>query len=510
MTSMQAVKLFAVSTFILNPFFLVSQTSTAKTISQSQIGEYLDQLGGLPAEYKADLGFDVLENNWKTIPIKTKVGALTNIFETAPTARHSSPARYASKHASSYARQDAQFVTATGLDALDIQTRSVRLALRDMPTLAVDLFSRISVSTKRATCADPLVENLSSYYDTAAVLMGDDRVRIIEGQKKANSFLDLVMAAKTPETMTPLISILSQVQIDINDLHLVVSYIAQNLEHADASDREMNALYEPLASGMSKLVAKLREKGVPESKLLVAYRNFLTSNLSRQYCTDTTSDRALIASSFNDLLSPKASQPPSKIGWKELEAKSADGEAVDPKIPMDDVPKLPLKRILKASEARTLELYRDGQSSSIQPEGADVMEVLSYAASPITGQNECNPCLLEAHQEVFAMLQMSQPAGHYLEEVTTAEIDFLTYSQIEEIDPPSFLMVLKVLVNISRPVSDEARKALLNDVMKGKSRPYIPSEDREFVRTQLHNSNDRIIKAYMAYEDAFKPEYRTK
>jgi len=477
--------------------------------SQVQIASLLDQLGGLPAEYKADVGLNVLEYNWSRIPAAKRLGALQAIFDAAPQMLYKANEKYAaSQHGTSLAANDTAALEATRIDTLDVQTRAVRLLLlHDMPEKASDLFGEIVLPTRRATCADPLVDDLASYYETLAVLMRDDRVKTIAGQPKADFFLTVVRGANDMERIAPLASIMSKLPFEGDDLRIAVGYLTGDIQQAVASDREEIAFSGPFLAGISELVHRMRDTQASYAQLLTALRSSLTANLTRNYCPDVTAQRTVIASSFNSLLTPVSPGFPERIDPAKLTPLTAAEPVVDPLIPADEATVGPaIRRVLFANQERQAENYDSGNPSAVEPQSSDVDQLLQFALAPVDEGSPCPLCQMDARAQIFLMLQNALPTGRMLESWVNGEVDFLTSSPLEKEDPPAYLLVLKTLIGFSRPVPAESRKTLSDQVRSG-LHPLYPLEEPEFVHKELRASANPVIRAYMTYEDLFHPAF---
>lgn len=485
---------------------LSSATPTAKP-SQAQISSLLDELGGLRPEYKADIGLNVLEYGWDRIAPAKRLGALTAIFESAPQMLYKSNETYAAGQPMSLAANDAGLLGQLRADTLDAQTTAVRLLLGKMPQKASDLFGQITLPNRRASCSDALVDDLGSYFQTLALLMRDDRIQTIGGSPKSYFFLTVVRGSYDLERIAPLVSLLGNVTIGNDDLRVAIGYLTQNIQSAGASDREEIALSAPLLSGVSRLLSRMRDAQIPTAQLMAALRTHLTANLSRSYCSDASAHRAAIAASFNALVSPASSGSPGSIGPDKLTAFTAEGSAVSPVIPEDPSAVGPaFRRILLANEARQAANGDPATAGSIEPDSADVDQLLGFALSPADSNSECPLCQLVARGEMFGNLHNFLPAGHLLESWINGEVDFLTSNPLEDEDPPTYLIILKSLIYFSRPVPPEVRKSLSDEAAKGVL-PQYPLEEPEFVRKQLRASSDPVIHAYMMYEDLFRPAF---
>jgi hypothetical protein len=499
------------SALFANPIMAATQEfNSAKPSAippQASVASLLDDLGGIRAEYKADIGLNVLEVNWDRIEPGKRLGALTAIFDSAPQMQQKADELYAANLPMSLAGNDAGLLHQMKIDTLDVQSRAVRLLLGESTRKAADFFTQIVLPTRRAACADPLVDNLSSYYETLAQLMGDNRIQTIGGQPKVFFFLSVVRAANNLERIAPLIAVMGKLNLTDDDLRVAVGYLTQNIQSADASDREEVALSRSLLSGMSQLLGRMKAAQIPSAQLLNALHTSLIANLSKSYCSDESANRPAIASSFNALPMPGSPDSPKPIDPAELRAFTSAGSAVNPVIAEDLSAVAPaFRRIVEAHEARQAANMDTATAGTIEPDSSDVDQLLRFALSPVDGNSDCPLCQLVAHGEMFGNLHNFLPTGHLLESWVNGEVDFLTASPLEEEDPPTYMMILKTLIYFSRPQSPESRRYLAEQVAKGQ-RPQYPLEEPGFVHKQLRAASDPVIRAYMKYEDLFRPEF---
>lgn len=466
----------------------------------------LNEIGGLRAEYNADIGLNVLEYNWDRIAPAKRLAALTAIFNSAPQMLFKADEIYAASQPMGLAANDALLLNEQNIDTLDVQTRAVRILLVEMPGKASDFFAQIALPNRRAACADPAVDDLGSYYGTLALLMRDDRVQTIGGQPKALFFLSVVRGANDLERLAPLVSIMDKVKLGDGDLRIAAGYLASNMQSADASDREEAALSGSLLAGMPQLVSRMRAAQIPTAQLLTALRASLTTNLSRSYCSDASTRRNNVALKFNALLAPASPDLPKEIDVAELRAVTPAGSAADATLQNTSSLWPEFRRIVYANEARQAANNDPGTAGTIEPDSSDVEELLEFALSPVDADADCALCELVARGEMFGNLQNFLPAGRMLESWINGEVDFLTASPLEDEDPPTYMLILKTLILFSRPVSPQAHRFLVEQAAKG-ILPQYPLEEPEFVHKQLRAAADPVIKAYMEYEDLFHPDF---
>jgi hypothetical protein len=468
---------------------------------EKEVDTLLSKIGGLPAEYKADLGFTILNADWQQMPVPRRREILDQIFISAPSAKYATTLIYAARNSDSTASQVNHNLIDEPLDTLEIQTKVVMVSLPSMPIFASQEFSRIQPKFGRSSCADPSVADLSAYYTTALAVLKNPAIEQIGGNRKDFFLQQIVNEAAEPQRLVPLIALLSQIDIPDSERPQIVAALIHNFDAGEASDREMTALALPLSANMAAFTTHLKDAGVADDRLLASYRSFLVRSLTGAACSDLSADRKRISNAYS-LISISV-QPLSEI---DLKSTTTGGKAVDPVMSLDKTTLHALQR-LNAIKQTNLRSASQDEANDSQIDASDVQIVLKSAASPTSVAESCALCDFESRAFQFFMLTESLPAGQYLATTLGAEADFLSFNHIEEEDPPAYLNVLSELINISRPVTDKTKGDLESLTKMMRSFQGSPSMGSEAIRKQLRASNDRIIQAYMTFEDLFKPVY---
>ncbi len=86
-------------------------------------------------------------------------------------------------------------------------------------------------------------------------------------------------------------------------------------------------------------------------------------------------------------------------------------------------------------------------------------------------------------------------------------MEFLSFNQIKDEDPPAFLALLKSLVLVAQPPSPETVQKLSKAAKDGIHLFGAPSEEAGFILSELRQSNDPVLRAYVNYEDLFHPTF---
>ena len=497
--------------------------------SQARVNSFLSSLDRLPVEYKAELTFSFLRQNWAYISPPKKQEILNHVFSGASSAHYAAPFWYEGSKRGSYASQIAGTVHGSNVDGLSIQIQVVRMARNDMPKFASASFGEIRLPDARASCEDAVVDNLSPYYTTLTLLMQDSRIKTIRGRVKSDFVIDLAREARDPEKMIPLISSLRDLGLDKRQMSTIISYIIENLNEMSASDREMKAITGRVPLDLSALIPKLHSMDIADNGLLAAYRQFLVRNLSESRCVNDSPDRSRIATSFNQLLSKDTSptllhrfeadlnqllstlnsvteQSPQSLRVSELTPKKINGSAMDPVIPLDANMLTIVNRLSTARQARNLQIYKTGGPGTIEPEKADVNALLMYASSPLAVSAGCDSsCVFFSHAQIFVILIQTVPPGEQLNQAVLQGIKYLSYNREEIDDPPAFLTLLHALLAFGKSKSQNLQH--VPTVTTNETEPLITesNERANLVSEELRSSADPIVKAYTAFDDIFHP-----
>jgi hypothetical protein len=482
--------------------------SAAKTPYQVSLEALLDRIASLPPEYKADLGFAVLDAAADKLTPAQKRALLDDIFHSAARSRYPYPLNEAAGFDLPVALLDG-----STLDTLQIQARAIDHALPATPQFARELFEEVSFPLNRASCSDANVEDVSTFYTIAAKLVADPRIRKISGEDKATYLLSLAAGIKIPAQVAPFAELISNPSLPADQLSQLVNALVAALNSTAASDREMNAAEKggELTEAMQQLSARLAQAGIAPARLLAAYRGFLLRGLTVESCADDSLDRAAVAEHFNALLPRLASPDLAPLTAALLKPQAQGASAPRHKTNSYNEPMMNrLYRIAAAQVARSTDEARSGQTSLIAPDPSDVEEIIRYATSADPVAADCPDCNFESKGALLHALVQLFPAGSQLDKVVYADIDFLSMNDMQKDEPPAWLHFFKELLNASRRASAETKAAMTAKAQKGKLPPLsAPSAAAAQIRKILRSSADPVISAYMSAEDLLHPPYLT-
>lgn len=494
---------------------LAQESAPGRTVNstpeQKRLGVLLDRVSSLPPEYKADLGFTILDSAAAALSAAQRQSLLDDIFHSA--ARSHYPYGLTQAAAQVHSDMVASLIGNSQLDTLEIQTRVIERTLPVQPQLAGQLFEEIKLKEDRASCAEANVEDVSPFYRTAAKIIEDRRIAAVFGQDKQSYLSSLVASMKIPAEIAPTAELIAGASLTADQLGQIEGIFDAALNQITASDREMAAAEEDgnLTHAIDRLSSKFAQSGVYSGRLLAAYRSFLVRSLTTEGCSDYSLDRAAIARGFNALVPSSLAASPdlALLSAAQLEPQSKGVSAARQTVPNNEPVMTKLYRIAAAQAKASTEVYRNGQPSAIVPESSDVDDVIQYVVSLQPAADECPVCDFEAKGAMLTVLIQLLPPGSELEKVVYADLDYLSLNDMQKDNPVAWLHLLKKLINAGRKMNDETKNALIARARKDTLTPLdIPSPAAPEIRELLRRSSDPIISTYTLADDLLHLPYQ--
>jgi hypothetical protein len=484
------------------------------TPEQKRFGVLLDRVSSLPPEYKADLGFTILDAAATSLSPAQRQSLLDDIFHSATRSRYP----YSLTQAAAQLHSDpvAGMIGNSKLDALEIQTRTIERALSVAPRFAGQLFEEMKLKEDRASCADANVEDVSPFYITAAKIIENRKITTIFGEDKESYLTRLVANMKIPAQIAPLAVLIANASLSADQLGQIEGAFDSALNQITASDREMTAAEEGgnLTQAIGLLSSRFAQSGVYSGRLLAAYRSFLVRSLTPERCSDHSLDRAAIARSFNALVPSSIATSPdlALLSAAQLEPHSEGISAPRPLGPGNAPIMTKLYRIAAAHSEALTEVFRNGQPSTIVPSSSDADDVIKYAMSPQpAADDQCPVCSFAAKGALLSVLVQLLPPGSELEKAVYADVDYLSLNDMQKDDPVAWLHLFKKLINAGRKMNDQTKSDVTARARNGKLMPLeVPSADAPEIREILRGSPDPIISTYMLADDLLHLPYQVE
>lgn len=510
----------ALLTFLLCAVVGLAQESAPRLASNSapnhkMLEGLLERVSSLPPEYKADLGFTILNAAGTSLSPEQRQSLLGDIFHSATRVHYP----YALHQASSQMPNDliASILDNSKLDTLDIQAGAVERALPAEPQFADHLFGEMKLKEDRASCKDANVEDVSAFYTIAGKIIGDERIKDVSGEDKESYLMNLVASVRIPAEIAPLAELISRTPLKSDQLGQLEGAFDSALCRITATDREMTAAEGDgnLTHAIELLSSRFAQAGVYRGRLLAAYRNFLVRSLTPESCSDYSLDRTVVARKFNALIPESLANSPDLAPLTAAQLASETEGASAPKrtFAIDARVMTELYRIAGARVASSTEEYRTGQPSAIVPESSDVDNLIKYAIAPQPepASDACPVCEFDAKGALLDALVQLLPPGSELQEATGAEVDFLGYSDWQTENPVVWLHLFKKLLNASRSMNGRAKGSLAARAKKRRLMPLdTPSAAASEIRESLHGSTNPIISTYVSADDLLKFPYLAK
>ncbi len=173
------------------------------------------------------------------------------------------------------------------LDALSLETQVVDLLLPIDPARARELFQRIPKPTPAvAKCEDPLLPDVSPYYQTLATIAQKGFTAKEHAQSEHVAFLTTAVGriASIAE-IAPAAQLVTGVE-SRPQFEIATGALISRLQGMPLDSRSFHFFSDDIEQAMTALVARARAFGAPSMPLAEAYRAFLVNQLKGRSCAD--------------------------------------------------------------------------------------------------------------------------------------------------------------------------------------------------------------------------------
>ena len=176
------------------------------------------------------------------------------------------------------------------LDALSLQSRILKQLITLDPPKARELFEQIvHPAQDLRTCEDPLLPDLSAYYEIAGAL-AQSAFTPAEKSKEVNvQFLLSVLAqVNSPADLVAFARALESVQLKSAQLELLLATFAKTMESMAPYFRSFSVSTDPLQSEIKieTMTSRAASARVGADALVKAYRKFLVTQLTAARCAE--------------------------------------------------------------------------------------------------------------------------------------------------------------------------------------------------------------------------------
>jgi hypothetical protein len=217
---------------------------------------------------------------------------------------------------------------ALGLDALSLESRVIKLMATTDAARARELFQSVEHPALEARpCDDPMIADVSAYYETAAGLMADGL---------APSDLMLALArARSPGELATFARVLATItELPPEDLRLLVGALALKMGMIAPDYRSFTMTADELRSGLERLAAQTHEPALAEGA-----RKLILAQMSSPRCNEEFGDATRFIEWFNGgrsshgfrgalpAIENEELQPPRALGFLNVESYFVSGDA---------------------------------------------------------------------------------------------------------------------------------------------------------------------------------------
>lgn len=178
------------------------------------------------------------------------------------------------------------------LDALSLQSRILRQLLTVDRSKARELFDQIlhpapSLNGDARVCEDPLLPDLSPYYEIAGAI-AQSVFTAPEKEKEVHiQFLLTVLSqVRSPAELPAFARALESVELKPEQLELLLASLAKTMESMDANFRSFASSIDALQPEMETMTSRADSAHVGTEALVKAYRKYLVTQLTAARCND--------------------------------------------------------------------------------------------------------------------------------------------------------------------------------------------------------------------------------
>jgi hypothetical protein len=191
----------------------------------------------------------------------------------------------------------------SGLDALSLQSRVLKSVLALDPAKARELFQRISKpAIEPRGCEDPLVPDVSPYYQIASALLAS----FTTGEKETGAqvqFLQALLAeARSPNELAPLARAIQSIELNREQSELLLNSLAAKLEEMEPDFRPFALSIGDLRTEIAGLAGRARALALPTNALARGFRRYLVNQLTAPHCNEDLGDANQAVKWFNAFL----------------------------------------------------------------------------------------------------------------------------------------------------------------------------------------------------------------
>ena len=322
--------------------------------------------------------------------------------------------------------------------------------------------------------------------------------------------LDAVNLITSPSALQAYVRQLGTYPGTPEDWSTMGARLTRSVDALRPTDRELTAIERDgdFTSSLSAVVQKMRIAGADVIPLIESVKSFFIRGMSGEMCSDSTLDRVQYKATFDQLISNAGARGKVK-GFALAEIRGKIGaKADDPKVPFDEGISAEFSRLAALSDANKVRNYVADDHASIQPDEDDISEIFHREQADYANERNCELCRFEQRQGVLSTLLELLPAGSSLGRTVQEELDFLSFSSIQQRSPASWYVAFQPLLAISRKADESTRKLLKRSFTEARGPILLPSEDAPRIMRIISSASDPLIQLFWVAEAWIKPSYQ--
>ena len=496
--------LTSVCAFASVPLPVVAQSpSTSSASSHAKaITQLIEAADSLPFEFRADIQLSAAEAG--ELPReKASQEILESLFEFANTSKYGYRLKTAFPTSDTVENNLASaLATLSDLDALSIKTRAILSLAKMDRSQALQELRRVHLHIPPTGCKSSLVPDVSSYYGHLEALA---MATFPTDHKSKNDdilwYEDNIRAIGSAVELVPAADFLLRISVTPEQFDRLSSIYAMILQSVRATDREMGFLESDhsLTKAIRNLASARQQRKLSAEFLLNNYRVFLIHSSEETSCADLTADWTAITKTFNEILVQTDSlESVRELDFRELRRPASEGERAEMRIlpKSDDFYRL-LEKIYALREKEGSHVNPLQQQADTKAWESDIAAFLNKIDGYDPSKAACVECAYIDKTRLLTTFFDFCPTSSYKQKILDRLIAVLATSPLQSESPVQWLLEMKILLNLSRPSSEE-QSAKVSQLQKGGFLLILlPSSMSQEIREGMKHSGNFTMYVYV-------------
>lgn len=447
-------------------------------IKSAEIETFIMYAQSIPAEFSADLLVQLAESG-EIKDRKRRMDLLIEAFYTAAKAKQ--PLKRAALPGSAVDSRLGYRANAfqLGLDSLSLQSRAIRALLSLDKEKARQLFGEIKLKLDPLDCEDNLAYDLNSFFDMTLAI-AQTAFNKEETQRSEHIYFieNYISKINSSNQIQPAVKVLVSLNTTNVELARLGHGFSTALAKIPTDDRSFSAPWNSTMGSIDTLVAKFKERGLPNDEILESYRAYLINQLTGQRCAETDSakeQKALetsLVTHFNERLRFLAYKNIAPISEDDIKPGRREGSV------RDEVYWTSAKSKSLLSAMRKLRFKSPGKEFNAQEkESAEwqsqLSELMRALASWMPNDENSEEDYFHQKSVLYYALIKVIPADNRYDglryEVLRDFADLLSSSPLQKEKPAEWFLHAKILIDRANTAKPPERDKLISVIYNSRS-----------------------------------------